>query len=129
MPLNVFSGESIGINMNETSYRNQLQIDLCKAGFRVWRNNTGLFFTHNGTPTRAGLCTGSADLIGIAGGRFLSIETKSLTGKTRPEQKAWADMVNKFGGIAIICKPGDDVIAQINERLSNNNLFFPSIKK
>jgi hypothetical protein len=103
--------------MNETNYRNQLQVDLSAAGFRMFRNNVGIFFTHNGTPTRCGLCKGSGDLIGIAGGRFVSIETKSRTGVIRKEQQAWADMINKMGGIAIFARPGDDVIGMLTERL------------
>jgi hypothetical protein len=109
--------------MNETAYRNQLQIDLSAAGFRVFRNNVGIFFTHNGTPTRCGLCKGSADLIGIApGGRLLSIETKSKAGRTRPEQVAWAEMINKMGGIAIFARPGDDVVGTIKSRLTEKDL-------
>ena len=103
--------------MNETAYRNQLQIDLSAAGFRLFRNNVGIFFTHDGTPTRCGLCKGSADLIGIAGGRFISIETKSRTGTIRKEQQSWADMVNNMGGIAIFARPGDDVVGVLTERL------------
>ena len=108
---------------NETDFRNWLQCELSKHGIRAWRNNTGVFFTANGTPTRAGLCKGSADLIGIVPikiteqmvgsviGVFLSAETKSKHGTRRPEQVAWAEMVNKMGGIAIFVKPGDDFLA------------------
>lgn len=98
--------------MNETTYRNLLQIELSKHGIRVFRNNTGLFFTSEGTPTRAGLCKGSGDLIGLmpVTGRFISIECKVGNGQVRPEQKAWLEFVNKMGGIAIIARPGDDVI-------------------
>jgi len=108
--------------MNETNYRNQLQVDLSAAGYRVFRNNVGLFFTHDGTPTRCGLCTGSGDLIGFAEGRFLSVETKSRRGTIREAQQKWADMVNSLGGIAIFARPGDDVVGMIKERLTNNNL-------
>lgn len=97
--------------MNETTYRNLLQLELSKHGIRVFRNNTGVFFTADGVPTRAGLCKGSGDLIGIMpDGRFLSIETKSDKGTVRPEQKSWLEFVNKSGGIAIIASPGDDVV-------------------
>lgn len=97
--------------MNETTYRNLLQIELSKAGIRVFRNNCGVFFTADGIPTRAGLCKGSGDLIGLMpGGRFISIECKTSTGRKRPEQKAWLEFINKMGGIAIIARPGDDVV-------------------
>ena len=97
---------------NETYFRNWLQCELSKHGYRLFRNNTGVFFTANGTPTRAGLCKGSGDLIGMSPtGQFVSIETKSKHGTRRPEQVAWADMVNKMGGIAIFLKPGDDFLS------------------
>jgi hypothetical protein len=56
-------------------------------------------------------------LIGIAAGRFVSIETKSKTGVIRKEQQAWADMINKMGGIAIFARPGDDVVGMLTDRL------------
>lgn len=98
--------------MNETTYRNLLQIELSKHGIKTFRNNTGVFFTAEGVPTRAGLCKGSGDLIGIMPdtGRFLSIETKMPGRAVRPEQESWRQFVNKMGGIAIIARPGDDVV-------------------
>ena len=102
---------------NETDYRNWLQCELSKHGFRLFRNNTGVFFTAEGVPTRAGLCKGSGDLIGLSpSGRFISIETKSLNGKIRPEQQSWYEMVNKFGGKAIFARPGDDVLSMLSEK-------------
>lgn len=98
--------------MNETTYRNLLQIELSKAGIRVFRNNCGVFFTSEGIPTRAGLCKGSGDLIGLmpGTGRFVSIECKMPGGRVRPEQESWCQFVNKMGGIAIIARPGDDIV-------------------
>jgi hypothetical protein len=91
---------------------------------RIWRNNTAQLISLNKQellrllrsgriqeaikmveacrPIQAGLAVGSADLIGIVGdrGRFLSIEVKSETGRPTTEQKAWAAMVERFGGVA-----------------------------
>lgn len=114
--------------MNETTFRNLLQISLSKAGLRVFRNNCGIFFTEQGTPTRSGLCKGSGDLIGwipagwIGNDRsiFLSIETKTGTGRVRPEQESWLKAVNDSGGVAIICRPGDDVVGMIKNFFAKN---------
>jgi len=104
--------------MNETNYRNQLQVELSKAGIKVFRNVVSLLYARDGTPVKVGL-TGQADLLGIApGGRYISVETKSRTGRIRPEQQAWADMINKMGGIAIFARPGEDVIGILTERLN-----------
>jgi hypothetical protein len=116
-----------GVPMNETTYRNLLQIELSKAGLRAFRNNTGVFFTEQGIPTRAGLCKGSGDLIGwIPAGWsdnrqavFLSIETKTGTGRVRPEQESWLQAVNAAGGVAIIARPGDDVVKMIRDLLTS----------
>jgi hypothetical protein len=117
--------------MNETNYRNKLQVELSTAGLRAFRNNVGIFFTHDGTPTRCGLCTGSGDLIGLmpvtitpdmVGKKisiFISIETKSKKGIIRDAQQKWADMVKCLGGIAIFARPGDDVVGVLTERLKN----------
>lgn len=64
----------------------------------VWKNAQ----FHGMTPSGwidAGLCTGSADLVGItAKGRFFAIEVKTPKGKRSPEQIAWAEFVTKWGG-------------------------------
>ena len=63
-----------------------------------------------------GLCKGSADLIGwtsrtiteeMVGQQvaiFTSIEVKTATGRTRPEQQQWLDAVAKAGGIAAVAR-------------------------
>jgi hypothetical protein len=47
-----------------------------------------------------------ADLLGIwaPSGRLLSVEVKSPTGRVRPEQERWAEMVARFGGVAGIVR-------------------------
>jgi hypothetical protein len=74
-----------------------------KLGARVFRNNVGVAWNKIGNPIRFGLAVGSADIIGIYKGKFLSIEVKRPGKKLRKEQQLWLDMVNKHGGIAIVC--------------------------
>lgn len=73
---------------------------------------------HGGSAARAsvGLGKGTGDLIGMKRVRitpdmvgqdvavFLSIECKTATGATRPEQKNWMAFVQGFGGIAGIAR-------------------------
>jgi hypothetical protein len=75
------------------------------AGCKIWRNNVGEFHGKRSDGSRVdliyGLRVGSGDGIGWARGRFLSVETKSLVGKARENQREWAAMVRAAGGIAL----------------------------
>lgn len=53
-------------------------------------------------PVRYGL-PGMADLMGVLApsGRLLSVEVKSATGRLSAEQRAWGEMVERFGGLSI----------------------------
>lgn len=106
--------------MTETEYRNNIQIELAKLGIKVWRHTVSLLYAADGTPVKVGT-PGQADLWGFVphNGRaiFLSIETKSHNGRIKPNQTAWANMVRSAGGVAIICRPGDDIISQIRSQL------------
>lgn len=91
---------------------------------RLFRNNTGMGWSGqsyqqgssrvvlNAFPLKAGLCTGSSDLIGITQititpdmigkkiGIFTALETKTLKGKASEDQKKFIAMVQQFGGIS-----------------------------
>lgn len=80
-----------------------------RPGVRLWRANVGVAVPmsllcpecRRKPPIRFGL-PGMADLLGVVApsGRLLSIEVKSETGKERPEQARWREMVLRHGGIA-----------------------------
>ena len=55
-----------------------------------------------------GLQPGSSDLIGWHNGRFLAVELKTLTGKTRQDQENFLNQVAVNGGIARIVRDPDD---------------------
>lgn len=69
-----------------------------------------------------GLAKGSADLIGwttrtitpeMVGTQvavFTSIEVKTPTGRLRPEQKQWLDVVQAAGGIAGVARSVDEAL-------------------
>lgn len=83
--------------------------------------------------TRFGLCVGSSDIIGIVGleriepidtmharrlpprGIFLALEVKTQTGRIRPEQQQFLDLVNRRGGVGRVVRSVDDARAAINE--------------
>lgn len=76
---------------------------------RLWRVNVAAAVPVSvacprcrGKAIRFGL-NGMADLLGIVAptGRLLSVEVKSDTGRLTPEQRAWAEMVTRFGGLSV----------------------------
>lgn len=87
----------------------------------LWRNNVGQATASTGHTVRYGLAVGSGDLIGMvrAGpwqpARFLSLEVKTATGRVRPEQQRWRDLVIARGGVAAVVRSVEDarsVVAQ-----------------
>lgn len=79
---------------------------------RLISSDHGRVLLDNARPVRYGLAPGSADLIGIRRvvitpnmvgqsiGVFLSIECKKGSGRAAEQQRAWRDMILKFGGRA-----------------------------
>ena len=65
-------------------------------------------------PLRAGLCTGSSDLVGwctINGvARFVAIEVKSEREQTTDAQDVFLAAVIRAGGIGIVARSGEDAI-------------------
>lgn len=113
--------------MKETTLGKQIQIKLVELGARLWRNNVAFAWVSNsveqirqtktvvvhagdvvlrqGRPIHTGLCTGSADYIGITPeGKFLSVEIKTKTGIIKADQHAWLEMIKKNNGIAMVAR-------------------------
>ncbi len=79
-------------------------------GVRVFRNNTGALKDDDGRVVTFGLADGSADLVGIAWGKFLAIEVKksqprwmaskrAKPSKHEQSQLDWIALVEEFGGV------------------------------
>lgn len=114
--------------MSESTIQREIMLAVSKTGARVFRNNVAegwvgnvfsdanngdgrLVILHHARPLHAGLCVGSADLIGwTADGRFLSIEVKSKTGRVTEEQKTFLAMVRASGGVAIIARSVEEAL-------------------
>jgi hypothetical protein len=106
----------------ETTLQQQIRLALgTNPDVRAFRNQVGsLPDPRTGRLVTFGLARGSADLIGwrtivvtpdMVGQRiavFTSIEVKTPTGRVRPEQQAWLDVVLRGGGIAGIARSVTD---------------------
>lgn len=83
---------------------------------RLWRNETGLYYTEDGGRIFCGLCKGSADIIGIAcnlesemWGRFVALEIKTAGTATMKRQRKFIERIVSMGGIAGVVENMDDV--------------------
>ena len=83
----------------------------------AWRNNTGCLRDRTGRPVTFGR-VGSGDIFAILdGGRFMSIECKQEGKCPTKKQKAFAEIINRAGGLAIVARSIDDVedaLAEVN---------------
>ena len=110
----------------ETKLQARIMLALSEAGCTVWRNESALAWVgrviHQQGDTvtlagarrlRAGLCTGSSDLIGIhkPTGRLVAIEVKTSTGRATPEQRTFIDAVLAAGGIAGIARSPEEALS------------------
>lgn len=101
--------------MRESDLSRTIQIALSQAGHRIWRFNTGLFYTADGRPVRAGMKSAS-DLIGIAkGGRFVAIEVKLPGGKPTAAQQRFLDLIESMGGVSGCARSVDEALAIVEE--------------
>lgn len=91
----------------ETVLQSEIMLALGKAGHRLWRNNSGaLPDPKTGVWVRYGVGQpGGSDLIGMCkDGVFCAIEVKTPTGRVKPEQQRFVDMVRANGGRAGIAR-------------------------
>lgn len=87
-----------------------------EPGLVLWRNNVGTaeHWTERGTQrVRYGLAPGSADLVGICGGRFIALEVKTPAGRVAPEQVQWLALVRRQGGFAAVVRSVEEARAAI----------------
>ncbi len=114
--------------MSEQRIQQEIRLAISHGDTKVFRNNTGTLRDQNGRPVQFGLCKGSADLIGwrtvtvtpeMVGTQvavFLSIEVKTPTGRLRPEQQQWLDVVQAAGGIAGVARSVEDARALVCDK-------------
>ena len=90
----------------EGDIRREIEIALSQQGLVRVFLNAQYSGPARGGYTRAGLGTGTADLVGyvLGSGKFFALEVKTSTGRPSPEQEAWLEMVNREGGYAAIAR-------------------------
>ena len=78
-------------------------------GCHVWLNAVG---EHHCDERHLvyGLAVGSADLVGIASGRFVALEVKVGRDRLSPEQRAWLAHVRELGGVAVVVRSVDEAL-------------------
>lgn len=93
---------------------------LLDHGYFVWRNSVGCCKVGRRW-LRFGL-KGSSDILGVTPkGKLIACEVKTLTGRLRPEQKAFLDRVKVNSGLAIVARSVDDLEAQIRTYENQNS--------
>lgn len=100
--------------MRESAILHRCMLRLTEVGCRVFRNNVGQLQTPDGRWVRYGLAVGSSDLIGwTPDGKFLAVECKGPRGVVTPEQQRFLDAVNDAGGLGLIARDEDAVVAAV----------------
>jgi len=110
-------------------------LEASRLGYRLFRNNRGLFYTQDGRMVRAGLeAAGASDLIGfvpitvtpdMVGKKLavmLAVETKRPDWKkphtkTEGEQENFIRFVNENGGVAMFLTDADDLKKGVDIRM------------
>jgi hypothetical protein len=84
-------------------------------GVALWRNSVGAAKGADGRWSRYGLCTGSADLIGIVAphGRFLALEIKGPHGRATAEQVMFLALVERMGGVGEVVRSVEEATAAV----------------
>lgn len=92
--------------VTEGDVRRSIEIALNKQGLVRVMLNAQYSGPARGGYTRAGLGTGTADLVGyvIGSGRFFALEVKTGSGKVSAEQAAWIEQTNREGGYAGVAR-------------------------
>lgn len=117
--------------MKEANTQKLIQLALSEAGYTFWRNTTAMSYVgrvvHKDASTvtlanyqviEAGLCVGSADLIGIGpNGLFSAIEVKRTSGgRVSPEQTKFINAVLSKGGIAGVAKSPQEALKLLSQK-------------
>ena len=96
--------------VTEGDIRREIEIALSRQGLVRVFLNAQYSGPARGGYTRAGLGTGTADLVGyvLGSGRFFALEIKTSKGRASPEQETWLAQTNREGGYAAIARTPEE---------------------
>lgn len=109
--------------ISEARVLSEVRLRAPALGWTLWRNNVGACTDMTGRLIRYGLANDSAQLnaafksgdligwrpvlvtpemVGQTLAQFVSVECKAPAGRVLPAQRAWADLITKAGGHALV---------------------------
>ena len=95
----------------ETNIANEICVELCKRGCKIFRSQSGLFYTPNGDMIRIGV-VGQSDYHGhTADGKAFYLETTTKNGKPTAEQISFITAMQDSGALAGVVRSVDDALA------------------
>jgi hypothetical protein len=103
------------------SLKNDCLEYLKTRGVLAWRqNNVGVWDPVKQVFRRRSAVKGVPDILGILpGGVFLACEVKVGKDRLSPEQQAFIDNANRQGGLALVARCLDDLIAAVEKALDS----------
>ena len=95
----------------ETGIQNKIMVELCNRGCKVFREQSGLFWTSYGSRVKVGF-TGKSDLQGHRkkDGKCFYIECKTLTGEKRKEQEKFIKAMQESNALAGFARSVEDAL-------------------
>lgn len=115
--------------MKEGDISKLIMLALSQAGCTIWRNESAGVWVGkvlhkevtsvtlgNARFIKAGLCTGSSDLIGLTScGKFLAVEVKTPTGRATKEQIGFINHVNNRGGFGFVAHSPEMALMELEK--------------
>jgi hypothetical protein len=108
---------------SEHSIQNEiLRVFGSRSDMRIWRSNCGVAtmgFGPDARKIRFGI-PGQADVSGIIlpTGQRMEIEVKKHDGRQSKDQKAFQQMIERFGGIYILARSVEDVHQALEQQIN-----------
>lgn len=103
----------------EAVIQDSIRVALAQEGYIVFRTNVGKVKTADGRWFDSGLPTGFPDLMGYKpeNGRIFFIEVKTVTGRRRKDQVAFANGLRDKHVIYGVARSADEAIAIVRNEL------------
>lgn len=102
---------------SEHAIQSEIMLAVSQHGCTIIRTNVGKVHTADGGIFIAGPPPGWPDLTGFrhSDGRLVLIEVKNERGRLRPDQKAFAKMIEQWPVIYGVCRSAEDAVRLVEE--------------